>query len=63
MSDHNCPGLIACNVHPKWKVMRILLEGRQWVWCVYPPRRNLNHAAEFPTHAEAITHAQKEATK
>lgn len=57
MSDHhNCPGLHTCDDHPKWRVVKY---PAGW-WVQSPSHPSI---ALHPTHAEAITHAQKEATK
>lgn len=58
MSDHHCPGLFRCNKHPRWHVYKTELRG----WCISPPFRTDGNAPEaFPTHAEAINHAQQAA--
>ena len=61
MSDHhNCPGLAECIDHPRWHIYKTRLRG----WCVSPPLRTHGNAPEaFPSHAEAINYAQKEATR
>lgn len=58
MSDRNCPGLARCGEHPRWHV----------VWLFSPRGWNVfksenDHIETFPTHADAMSHAQKEATK
>lgn len=57
MSDHHhCPVLYECRDHPRWKVTK-----GQTVWWADAPGRTTS--TTFPTHAEAITHAQREGTR
>src|SRR5690625_4079596 len=58
MSDHHdCPGLYRCLDHPKWHVVHDRFFIGSWMVC--PPGDEV--PTDFPTHAEAINHAQKQA--
>lgn len=59
MSDHDCLGLLDCYTHPKWTVIRSLCDQD---WIVYPPMSDESNDF-FPSHAEAISHADREARR
>lgn len=66
MSDHHdCPGLRECDNHPRWNIIRadISIPYRN-PWLIYAPGHYLlSRRGEHPSHTEAFTYAQKEATK
>lgn len=55
MSDHHdCPGLIDCHSHPRWPVIKY---GHRWeAWAP-----NSQTFRTFPTHAEAMSFADRKA--
>lgn len=61
MSDHDCPRLSRCLCHPRWRVHK---DGLSSEWITEPPGpMDTDTWGVFPTHAEAIQFAQKEATR
>lgn len=64
MSDHHdCPGLLECDNHPRWNIIRHV-EPDDTTWFVYSPGWYWTaECVEFPTHAAAITYATKQAQK
>lgn len=61
MSEHVCPGLVDCESHPKVTVSKFRSCYPPHPWEVWEP--HIAGVEFFPTYAEAINHAQKEATK
>ncbi|HLS01624.1 MAG TPA: hypothetical protein VK054_06530 [Beutenbergiaceae bacterium] len=61
-NHHHCPGLGECESHPKMAVSKFRSRHPcPTPWEVWEPH---NAGVEFfPTHAEAINYAQKEATR
>lgn len=61
IKPHDCPGLEPCTNHPRWRVWKNPVN--KW-WVTEPPGPGSTlHWQGHYTHAEAINHAQKEATK